>query len=229
MDRAKRGAIGLLGAAATLLLHSLFFAVAIWGEGRYRPPDPRLPDAMGAGANTGRPDGESGERRIVVHLTPQYIEQAPAPEPVPQLLEPNLAPAALFVTGPDAFSLPPLHYSEEGEQTEASNAEILARTKLAGLYETQIRARIERAWTVPPGHADAKASCRARIRQQPDGRISEVELDLGQCAGSPEWQQSLVTAIFTASPLPAPPHPGVFVDSFSLVFHAPSERRPDSM
>jgi hypothetical protein len=58
------------------------------------------------------------------------------------------------------------------------------------------------------------------IHQQPDGRVKTVDITLDKCNGSGEWQKSLSDAIFRASPLPAPPHPSAFVDSFSLMFHS---------
>ena len=38
------------------------------------------------------------------------------------------------------------------------------------------------------------------------------------CNGPKEWQGSLVSAIRTASPLPAPPDPSVYADVLSLAF-----------
>jgi hypothetical protein len=38
------------------------------------------------------------------------------------------------------------------------------------------------------------------------------------CNGSVAWQQSLVTAILVASPLPAPPSPTVFSHAVTMTF-----------
>lgn len=95
----------------------------------------------------------------------------------------------------------------------------MARTQLAGLYEGQIRARIERAWLRPREPiGEDKFACRVLIRQSAQGVISEIEVQ--QCNGSDRWQRSLTDAIFAASPLPAPPNPQVFADSFSMRFEA---------
>jgi hypothetical protein len=132
----------------------------------------------------------------------------------------------LEVTGPDTLPLPPLRFEEEGTADEPSDAELMARTKMVGIYESQIRARIERAWTLPADYrTDDGFTCRVLIRQHRDGQIHQVEMPFDECDGSPEVRQSLINAIFTASPLPAPPHPGVFADSFSLVFRSESVRR----
>jgi hypothetical protein len=220
MRRARRTMVGLAGIAATLLLHSLLFAVAIWEGGQQLHP--RLPDAVGAGANSGEPDAEPGERRMTIMLSPEFDGATPPIEPPPQLSEPVMeVPSVLAITGPDALPLPPVQIELPGEEAEAQDAQLMARAKFAGIYESQVRARIERAWDPPKEPApDPEFSCLVQILQQRDGRVQEVALVLNQCNGSPSWQQSLVNAVQAASPLPAPPHPGVFVDRFALVFHS---------
>lgn len=220
----RRIATGVAGGAATLLLHSLFLTAALWGGGTaLRYPD--RPDAMGAGANQGKPEGDSGERRIAVRLLTDVGFTPSATTPDAYLDEQVQNALKLEITGPDALPLPPLLIDEDGVPAESTDAELIARTKLVGIYESQMRARIERAWTLPDGAvADQAFTCRVLIRQHRDGQIREVEVPYEHCDGSPELRQSLVNAIFTASPLPAPPHPGVFVDSFSLVFRSESIR-----
>ncbi|HUG73564.1 MAG TPA: TonB C-terminal domain-containing protein, partial [Steroidobacteraceae bacterium] len=207
-----------MGAAATLLLHSLFFAAAMWGGGSM-PRHPDRPDAIGAGANLGRPEGDSSERRITIRLLSD-IAAKPSPTTPDAHLAAPVRQSLLDISGPDALPLPPLLIDEDGIPAENSDAELMARTKMAGIYESQIRARIERAWTLPEEIFDEQTfKCTVLIRQKRDGRISEVEMPQ-ECGGSPAMRQSLIGAIFTASPLPAPPHPGVFVDSFSLMLHS---------
>jgi len=213
----QRTLVGLVGIAATVLLHSLLFMAAVWDGGRLLHP--KWPDATGAGANVGQQDGEPGERRVMVMLEP--VPALPAsPPPAPQLAEPIIQqPSVLEITGPDPLPLPPLE-AQSGEEAN-QDADLMARAKFAGIYESQVRARILRAWRLPDEPApEPDFSCLAQIHQRRDGRVIEVELVLAQCDGSPAWQQSLVNAIQVASPLPAPPHPSVFVDVFSLVFHS---------
>ncbi len=204
--------------AATVLLHSMLFAVAIWGEGAKKIA--RMPDAIGAGANSGKPDGTSSERMIVIQLSPEI--QSPDSDSVrpPSLqLTAVQPPSMLQITGPDTIPLPPLEFEQDGEATEASDTDLIARTKLAGLYESQIRARIERAWIQPAERLVAPLySCRVKVHQQRDGRVDNVSLE--SCEGSLPWLDSLVKAIYGASPLPGPPHPGVFADSFSMQFRS---------
>lgn len=220
MMSTRRTVVGLAGIGATVLLHSLLFAVAIWGDGDSLS-NPKLPDAVGAGANAGSPEGELGERRITVMLTPDFREET-VPEPAPLLVEFKL-PTILEITGVSALPLPPI-IDLPGEETEALDAQLMARAKYAGVYESQVRARIERAWELNLTSApDGGFSCVVEILQQKDGRVREVVLV--RCDDSVEWQQSLVDAIQSSSPLPAPPHPSAFVDRFTLEFDSAGTRR----
>jgi hypothetical protein len=113
-----------------------------------------------------------------------------------------------------------------GEAAEAADAELMARAKFAGIYESQVRARIMRAWAVPAEPAPKPDfSCLVQIRQQRDGRMRDVALVLDKCEGSSVWQQSLVNAIQVASPPPAPSHPSAFADTFSLEFYSSAEEK----
>lgn len=219
-------ASGLVGAAASLLLHALFMTAVVLGNGGERQRFPDRPEVMGAGANSGTLDGESVERRIIVQLlTP--VDADPAISTLDAQLSELLKTAVkLKITGPDTLPLPPLNTETDGEPVESTDAEMMARTKMVGIYESQIRARIERAWTLPDDLPPEQSfNCRALIRQHPDGRVNSVELPYDQCDDTLALRQSLVNAIFSASPLPGPPHPGVFVESFSLTFHSESVRR----
>lgn len=220
MMRTQRTIVGVLGVAATVLLHSLLLAVAVWGDSTELRA--RLPEQVGAGANVGTPEGSSQERLIMVELQPA-VQEARHPTESPILLEKVRAPGMLAVTGPDVLPVAPLFSSEQGEAAEASEADLVARTQLVGLYERQIRARIERAWLRPrepigrqagnPIQTEDRFRCRVMIRQDEQGAIREVELQ--RCNGSARWQKSLTDAIFSSSPLPAPPNPRVFAENFS--------------
>ena len=216
-----------MGVAATLLLHFLLFAMVMWGSGSRHHS--RLPDAVGAGANSGNAQGTSTERMIVIQLMPEITQSEHEPQAAPQLAI-SKPQKMLQVTGPDAIPPPPLEFEREGEATEASDADLIARTQLAGLYESQIRARIERAWTPPADSVSESAYasaanyfCRVKIKQKQNGQVEDVKLD--KCEGSSEWLDSLVKAIYSASPLPGPPHQSVFVDSFSMLFKGAVQHR----
>jgi TonB-like protein len=98
---------------------------------------------------------------------------------------------------------------------------------LYGRYLGQVQARIERAWTRPRSEIGApQFSCRARIAQDRKGSVVDIRLD--HCNGAPRWQQSLESAIRTASPLPAPPDPSVYADRLWLTFHSEGFRQDGS-
>lgn len=90
---------------------------------------------------------------------------------------------------------------------------------MAGRYLGQINARIERAWIRPRTLIDSGLfACRVRVVQGNDGGVQEIEIV--QCNGDMAWQVSLVRAIQSASPLPAPPDPKVFSRKLILDFHS---------
>jgi len=156
----------------------------------------------------------------MVMLQAEFEADTTPLEPPPELPEPVMEkPSILAITGPDILPLPLIELP--GEATADVDAELMARAQYAGIYESQVRARIMRAWEVPNEPApEPDFSCLVQINQQPGGRVTEVALVLNKCDGTSSWQQSLVNAIQAASPLPAPPHPSAFVDRFSLVFRS---------
>src|SRR5581483_11940241 len=97
------------------------------------------------------------------------------------------------------------------------NVDATGSSALAGRYLGQIDARIERAWLKPRTPLNSNAfRCEVRVEQDATGNVLEIELE--QCGTDGRWQQSLVRAIQSASPLPAPPDPGVFRKSLHLSF-----------
>lgn len=61
---------------------------------------------------------------------------------------------------------------------------------------------------------DGSFNCRVQISQNKSGVVQEVALQ--ECNGDPRWQASLIQAIQTASPLPAPPDVNVFSNLLTL-------------
>jgi TonB C terminal len=84
------------------------------------------------------------------------------------------------------------------------------RRLLIGRYIAQITARVERAWMRPRTTIDDADffACRARVTQDRSGVVHEIELV--RCNGTLQWQASVVQAIQSASPLPAPPDADVY-------------------
>lgn len=208
--------VSVLATFGTVALHLMLLTPAIWGDSSLSKP--RIPDAYGAGANAGTP-GEGEEQRLILidlHLGISTPENAIEARTLAKLEAP---PSILHIVGPDSLPRIPLENSPEGEVEEPSAADLMARTRLTGIYEGQMRARIERAWLRPREELEAEGfACRVKVRQDARGRVKEVELE--RCNGSTAWRYSLVSAINAASPLPAPPDPAVFVDAFSMTFRS---------
>ena len=86
---------------------------------------------------------------------------------------------------------------------------------LLGRYVAELKARIERAWNRPPT-ARSGLRCVVNVTQVPGGTVTDVHV--GDCNGDAAVRQSIVLAVFRASPLPAPPDPSLFERNLTLVF-----------
>ncbi|HEY3730444.1 MAG TPA: cell envelope integrity protein TolA [Steroidobacteraceae bacterium] len=86
-------------------------------------------------------------------------------------------------------------------------------------YLALITARINRAWIRPPS-ARAGVKCSLHITQIPGGEITNVVVT--GCNGDESVRQSVETAAYRASPLPAPPDPALFDPNIDVTF-APDE------
>jgi hypothetical protein len=152
------------------------------------------------------------------------VERAARLEPM-QLASRGLAPPDLpvVVLSPDASSASPddahVHAAEDSLAPTEAAGDQTQHALLYGRYLVQVQARIERAWMRPRAEIGApRFSCRARIAQDRHGDVIGIRLD--HCNGTQRWQQSLLSAIRTASPLPAPPDPSVYADSLWLNFES---------
>ena len=86
-------------------------------------------------------------------------------------------------------------------------------------YLSLITARINRAWIRPPS-ARAGVKCLLHITQIPGGEITHVVV--AGCNGDEAVRQSVETAAYRASPLPAPSDPALFDPNIDVTF-APDE------
>jgi hypothetical protein len=182
----------------SVLLHALMLeTILLGGSGKNVPVQPQSPSI----------GGMPGEDNA---MTVQFLSEPPPQAlsvPTPQLIDVPLSP----VDPPDELV---------AENDSASAAEDPGDSELFGRYMGQVSARIERAWLRPRTPVgEPTFSCRVRIEQDVTGAVREITLV--HCNGSTRWQLSLVQAIQTASPLPAPPDPAVFKRTFSLSFQSP--------
>jgi colicin import membrane protein len=86
-------------------------------------------------------------------------------------------------------------------------------------YLSLITARINRAWIRPPS-ARSGVKCTVHITQIPGGVITHVGVT--GCNGDEAVRQSVETAAYRASPLPAPSDPALFDPNIDVTF-APDE------
>jgi hypothetical protein len=224
----------------TLLVHALVFQSVLLGTRAHKV---RPPDAQGPGATLIKSASEPAEALILVELPSVDMKTQALSE---DLASEGSAPKNLLVTMISPDALPhidiPADKLDDNAETNASvdSGDPAGRALLFGRYSGQIQARIERAWRRPrspinpvsegdhashdgtaksPGDsslADDSFRCQVRILQDGHGAVQEVQLL--SCNGTVTWQQSLVTAILSASPLPAPPDPTVFTHSLTMTF-----------
>ena len=72
-----------------------------------------------------------------------------------------------------------------------------------GVYKREIRERIHRIWVRQPGMG-WDLSCGVEVRLIPGGEVIPGGVRVTQSSGNPAFDQSVVTAVYKASPLPVP-------------------------
>jgi colicin import membrane protein len=82
-------------------------------------------------------------------------------------------------------------------------------------WESQITARIQRAWLRPPS-ARTGVECVLDVTQAQGGVVTNVRI--GACNGDPAVRESIEAAVYRASPLPPPPDPSLFVRELEITF-----------
>jgi hypothetical protein len=212
--RAGRVVTSLGGVLASLLLHVLLLTPVLMGN----PPSKHR--AL-VGLSTGANEQSAMTLVFIDEPKPGIARRVPTDE-VTSLLPPSNALLRPVAVPPVP---PPTDIDELEDLQDPENAsnevpeEGPDHSMMVGRYLGQINARIERAWIRPRRPiASGLFACRVRIVQANDGRVQEVEIL--QCDGDVSWQTSLVRAIQSASPLPAPPDPKVFSRKLTLEFHS---------
>lgn len=99
--------------------------------------------------------------------------------------------------------------AEEEQRTGAAFQGLKAQ------YIRAIQAHVEQRWFEPPGIGQG-ASCTVHVMQIPGGEV--VGMRFAACNGGEAMRRSIETAVKNASPLPAPPEPGLFEREVRLVF-----------
>jgi hypothetical protein len=200
----------------SILIHLLFISALI-GAGhatKFRHDD-------GLGANEIVSDEEA--RGILFFVEdPAVAENADDALPTVASHGKVLQALRLTVVSPDAdVDTASVEQSEatDPKAVEDASSDRHGMAELYGHYLSQIQARIERAWLRPRSPLDLEDfACHLQIQQNERGEVGEVTLQ--KCSEAIPWQLSLIRAIESASPLPAPPDPRIFTRAFELAFHA---------
>jgi hypothetical protein len=198
--------LSVAGALVSSLLHVAVLTAAIWGGGRVVTPVHKAKLAPATGAQLAP---EIAMQWVAIH---ESATAESSHSTAPAIPSPRLTPMSVPADYPQLAA----HFPEQISDT-ASDSDASAR--LYGQYLGQIDARIDRAWIRPRTPiGDTRFTCQVRIDQDAAGNVIDVVLE--HCNGSPRWQLSLVHAIESASPLPAPSDPAVFAPAVHMSFQA---------
>jgi hypothetical protein len=199
--RQKRVALGVVGTLGTLALHALLLSPLLLGAGlrAHRMSDEQGFPSEGAPAmtvlNLEEEDRSSGSDARDAQLSIVSPARFLMPVGGPQW---GTLGALAPIEAELAHAVP-----DEGQADEAGRAVMFGR------YLGQVTARVDRAWLRPRGPIGAVSfECRVQVEQDAQRNVKEITLK--ECNGSTSWQLSLVQAIESASPFPAPPDPSVF-------------------
>jgi hypothetical protein len=210
--RGGRIVVGILAATISLALHVLFLGSIEWGLGtsqskQTKPKTATLPAWEGAEDSAMQwidLTESEGERARAAVIDDKDLEQALKSIAITELPTPMIVEDA--ESGSDTHT------------TDAATAE-QGRAAMYARYMGQIDARIERAWLRPRTPVGAAMfSCTVRVEQDEAGYVHETTLV--RCNGDARWQQSLVRAVQSASPLPAPPERKLFKRIIRLTFRS---------
>jgi colicin import membrane protein len=113
----------------------------------------------------------------------------------------------------DAERQAELQRSLAAEEEEAAAAG--ARAGVMDEYRRLLVQAIERNWSRPPS-ARPGLECTLYVTQAPGGTV--VDVKLGACNGDQAVRESITTAVYKSSPLPAPRDPRAFERRLEIVF-----------
>lgn len=206
----------LSAALITVLAHVLLIRSAIWSatHASTRP----TPQVQGAGSIGLVTDREPVMTLILID-EPQVTHEKDLMAD-DEMASRGFAPVdrLLTILSPDAA--PAVDVDEQVSpdmDVPAATDSAALRAVLFGRYVGQIDARVERAWMRPRTAIGAKRfECQVLVKQDHAGNVQETTLQ--HCNGDDRWQLSMVQAIQSASPLPAPPDPKVFTQALTLTF-----------
>jgi hypothetical protein len=208
----SRLAASVVCAFLAALLHLAVIGSVLWGAGREKVP------ALNPRGTNARLADVTDEIALQLITLDERAGAQTRESAAPSLFsDPKLTPVVATV---DAVPIPACLLESPPDPT-AAERDGGAGKPMDSQYLGQISARIDRAWVRPRGTIGAaRFLCQARVDQDPAGNVVEVTLE--RCNGTSRWQLSLVSAIESASPLPAPRDPSMFVRTLHMSFEAES-------
>lgn len=107
--------------------------------------------------------------------------------------------------------------AREAELAAALGAESEQRSaQEVSLWGTQLAAAIQRVWTRPPGVADQKYLCVVNMQLSATGEVLSARIQ--KSSGNPQIDESVLRAVYKASPMPLPRDPTVFQPGVNITF-----------
>ena len=156
-----------------------------------------------------RKDAAAAERRKQEQIETQQKKQVAAAEA--QRAKDAQAKAAQDAKARAAREAD-LKHSLAAEEAEGA---AVARPGVKDEYRALLVQAIERNWNRPPS-ARAGLACTLYVNQATGGTV--VDVKLGPCNGDEAVRESIVNAVYRASPLPAPSDPRAFERRLEIVF-----------
>lgn len=105
----------------------------------------------------------------------------------------------------------------EAELAAAMGAEVAERTaQEVSIWGTQLVAAIQRVWTRPPGTADQNLSCVINIQLSATGEVQSATIR--KPSGNSLFDDSVIRAVYKASPMPLPRDPRAFQPGINITF-----------
>jgi len=93
--------------------------------------------------------------------------------------------------------------SRAGQGAAASSAADAPSQEIARQWVPAIQQRIRQFWVHPVGTWDGRAPV-VNVRLEPGGKVLSDQVTIVTSSGNPMFDQSVVNAIYDASPLPVP-------------------------
>lgn len=205
--RARRWAVPLLGGLSSLALHAVLIGPALLG-------------LVANSDHLSRPVSEAPTMMLVL-TEPDALHSKDANEMAYMAtLSPSLETIRPKVTSEVMAALDlPIGDGEDNSKDDKAQSNDAEVSDLLQRYMSQIDVRIQRAWARPRSSvSENRLACLIKVSQEDNGHVQEIEI--AQCNEDLPWQMSLVRAIQSATPLPAPPDPQVFSHSLSIEFVA---------